>query len=868
MAFKPMNSSNTELSLDSPETMLHDIRSKKIAGALAPQADVWREYVENALEKSDVAIRLPTGSGKTLVGIALGEWRRRKYQERVVYLCPTNQLVYQVAKQAKEEYGIDVEPFTGSQKEYSLDSKRVYRRKTKIAVTSYSALFNTAPFFENPDVIILDDAHVSENYIASMWSLVIKRDSSNNKEKELFDTLIALLQNRVPEIDLSRAQKELDNSSRGWVEKIPSHIFYNSLDSLVEYLNNELNGLELNYPWSLIKDNLGACHCYISATQILVRPLIPPTYSHNAFDSAKQRIYMSATLGNGGDLERVTGRHNIYRLSPKSLPDAQGIGRRFFVFPEVAFEAKEDVEEVITEALNIFQRGLFITPSKTMADKRSDLLRKLEEYTIFNASEIEKSKEGFINSEKAAAIMANRYDGIDFPHDECRLLILEGLSKATNLQETFLMSKMSCNSLFHDRIQTRIVQAIGRCTRANRDYATVIIKGHEWIDYLLAKDNARYLQPEIQAELDFGEAQSNVELSDLLENLQAFEQHDDSWKDADKEIIRIRNKKEQTVPKEMNDLENVVSEEIKYVEKMWRGIYSDAFEHCRNILGKLNDPNLKGYRALWNYLAGSALDMAEKSYQVNKSNSKQYYEAAMKAAPGVSWLVGLAKTVDVSTETIDNQDLYLAPMIENIESFLLSLGFHHNRRFRQKTAEIITKIEKDDAKQFESGQLELGRMIGFNCGNTEERAAPDPWWIISKDKCIVFEDHTGSENGILSVEKARQVTTHDNWIRSNVTGINEKAEILKILITPVKEAAPGAREHLKDVYILTPDEFRKWAHKAIKVIREIRKELSHKCDLKWREKAARVLAEENLTPVKILEFFQSQKASDSLSEKS
>ena len=104
MAFKKTGS--TRLSVDSPESMLHDIRSKKIEGPLARQADIWREYTDKAIDKSDVAIRLPTGSGKTLVGIVLGEWRRRKYNERILYLCPTNQLVHQVAKQAREVYGI------------------------------------------------------------------------------------------------------------------------------------------------------------------------------------------------------------------------------------------------------------------------------------------------------------------------------------------------------------------------------------------------------------------------------------------------------------------------------------------------------------------------------------------------------------------------------------------------------------------------------------------------------------------------------------------------------------------------------------------------------------------------------------------
>lgn len=73
---------------DTPEALFLDLRSRKVQGLLSHQADVLREYVKKALDFPDVALQLPTGSGKTLVGLLLAEWRRRKFRERVVYLLP------------------------------------------------------------------------------------------------------------------------------------------------------------------------------------------------------------------------------------------------------------------------------------------------------------------------------------------------------------------------------------------------------------------------------------------------------------------------------------------------------------------------------------------------------------------------------------------------------------------------------------------------------------------------------------------------------------------------------------------------------------------------------------------------------------
>lgn len=124
MAFKINKGSS--LSLDSPESLFRDIKTKKIPGPLADQADLWREYQDKAIDKPDVALQLPTGGGKTLAGIVLAEWRRLKYQERVVFLCPTRQLVNQVAEQASEKYGIKVHGFTGPKSAYDKNAAAEY----------------------------------------------------------------------------------------------------------------------------------------------------------------------------------------------------------------------------------------------------------------------------------------------------------------------------------------------------------------------------------------------------------------------------------------------------------------------------------------------------------------------------------------------------------------------------------------------------------------------------------------------------------------------------------------------------------------------------------------------------------------------
>jgi Rad3-related DNA helicase len=126
----------------------------------------------------------------------------------------------------------------------------------------------------------------------------------------------------------------------------------------------------------MIRDHLHACHLYYTSNSILIRPLIAPTKSFAPFQNARQRIYMSATLGEGGDLERIFGRKNIERIPAPEGWDKQGIGRRFFVFPMRMWDEAASLSLAISWATK-FDRALVLTPSNRDADKVREAIRAL-----------------------------------------------------------------------------------------------------------------------------------------------------------------------------------------------------------------------------------------------------------------------------------------------------------------------------------------------------------------------------------------------------------------------------------------------------------------------------------------------------------
>lgn len=845
------------ISTDSPEILFRDLRNRNIQGLLSHQADTLRAYVETALNEPDVAFELPTGSGKTLVGLLLGEWRRRKYNERVVYLCPTNQLVNQVVEQSIN-YGIKVRGFTGSKSDYEPSFKSEYFNGETMAITSYSALFNVKPFFENPQLVILDDAHSAENYIANMWSLRIERFKDDHKI--LHQVLTSVLRDVITPSDYMRlVEKDIDTTwDFSWVEKLPTTEFYKIIPRIIEILDTHSNDSGLKFSWQVLRDHLYACHCYISRSEILIRPLLPPSNTHTPFANAKQRIYMSATLGEGGELERITGRKNIKRLQVQSGWDKQGVGRRLFFFPGRSLN-DEQTETLIMKMMMRASRSLIIVPDNRRYEEVANLVNSNSKFNIFTAKEIEKSKKPFVSSNQAVAIVANRYDGIDFINDECRLLILGGFPRATNLQEKFIIQKIGAVALFNDRILTRTQQAFGRCTRSSTDYSAVVIWDEELHNFLLMRDRRNYLHPELQAELDFGiEQAKDSNEQDFLGQFDIFIQHGDEWDEAENYIAAKRQELSKISLPGSENLNIAASDELEYQYAMWEGDYVRALESCKKVLSTLTHPELKGYRALWNYLAGSTAWLGTRAQMFSLDDqAREYFTNAQKAATTINWLVKIAKTIpNHNLQELEDTSKVLA-LIERFELVLENLGTINDTKFSKKEKYILEKIDSNNADDFEDAHKTLGWILGFDAGNENTNGAPDPWWSVDEDLCFIFEDYSDATNqdAALPVNKARQAALHPNWIRQRLD-LKQSSKIIPVIIAPTKTVDPEASLHLDGVYFWNTNDFREWAKKALTIIRELRATFPGSGDLAWRADAISKYKANKMDPDGILTLLQ------------
>lgn len=163
---------------------------KAVSGLWVHQGDVLRTYAADHERTQDLAIELPTGTGKTLPGLLIAEWVRRG-GERVAFATPTVQLASQVVATAGEE-GIPVVQLTGSATDWPISDQTAYESGDAIAVVTYSTIFNSHPKLLDAAVLIFDDAHSGEQFVGENYGIRVQR-SDENAYRTILDALAPLL---------------------------------------------------------------------------------------------------------------------------------------------------------------------------------------------------------------------------------------------------------------------------------------------------------------------------------------------------------------------------------------------------------------------------------------------------------------------------------------------------------------------------------------------------------------------------------------------------------------------------------------------------------------------------------------------------
>lgn len=255
------------MSTNSYELLFAQHRSAAVPNLWPWQSEVLGAYTAT---NGDAAVELPTGTGKTLIGLLAGEHFRQGEQGPVAFLAGNKQLAQQVERQARD-LGFPVVRFQGSKDSWSPRDVRQFNYGQAIGVMNYWNYFNAAPGVEPAGMLILDDVHLLEGPLRDLFTVCIRRGD------DLYEDVLQLIVARCPYYSLAEDMLNGVDSIHA-----PEMVVFPDSADLSDDVRalfdaRLVNGSEAWWGWQRVRERLEVCCWLVSARGVTFTPYIPPS---------------------------------------------------------------------------------------------------------------------------------------------------------------------------------------------------------------------------------------------------------------------------------------------------------------------------------------------------------------------------------------------------------------------------------------------------------------------------------------------------------------------------------------------------------------------------------------------------------------
>ena len=728
----------------------------------------------------DVLIKLPTGHGKTLIGLLILQSYLNETHKPALYLCPNTYLVSQTIKQAKE-FGIpvcaDADATPGFLPEMFGNGERIY-------VTTCRKLFNGKTLFGGPttkrqvvdvESIVMDDAHKCVEEIKESFSIKIERGYDQEPD-ELYTKLIDIFKEPL----IRQAPGSLADILQGRSEflLVPYWAWLENTSRVLKILQSNREREDISFVWDFLKNHLPDCHCYVSGRAIEITPRLIPLQEVPTFNDAKHRIFLSATLTEDSFLIRDLGVSQESVFHPIISGDVKYCGERLVVLPTLVRPSIQR-KELVNWFMNMSKKyaGIgFVVLVPSMFQSR---LWKDAGADVVLVSEIERALEKLqrelsARKRKVPMVLIGQYDGIDLPDDVCRVLLIDGLPGWSTLSDRYSsLVRRGVVSTRSKQIQ-RIEQGMGRGIRGPNDWCVVVIAGNDLTEFLSSNANRGYLSPEAQAQISIGQelaaemASEGKNVSTINKLIDQCIRREESWK----KFYRLR-MGGVTLP--IPNPENIErAKKERDAELDFIGGRPDKGETAlRSLADSSTDAKDEGW-----YLQS----LAEHLYIANRNRALELQITAQRQNPyllkpesGVSYQKissGLARTQNM---------ISVLHRYSSINEALVAL--------QSVLDDASFGIESDS---FEEAIKRLGESIGFKVQrpDAETGKGPDVLWAIGGSRYWIIEckDQVELDRTEISKTETGQMANSIAWFKK----LYSEAEGTFVFVHPASKLSSSA----------------------------------------------------------------------------
>lgn len=742
------------------------------------QQEVLTEWHANHRTQRDTIVKLHTGQGKTLIGLLMLQSLINEKKGPALYICPDNLLISQTKEQAKL-FGIKV-------CEDSDDIPDEFTSGEKIYVTSVQKLFNGLTKFSlgarslKVESILMDDAHACADRIRSACSLKIPQD------EHAYSELLSLFSHQLARQG-EGTFADIENKRYGSYLPVPYWAWLDNIEEIARILSRHQDKKSIRYAWPLIKDRLNQCQCVISGSSIEIEPHIAPLEMFGSYWKANQRIFMSATVTDDAFLVKGLRLTPQTITSPLTYAKEKWSGEKMVLIPSLMDESL-DRGFLVKYFANAWPKADFGRVALVSSFNNS---KDWSGYgaTVAEAENIQIRLADLKNKNfEKALVLVNRYDGIDLPDNDCRILIFDGKPHSQNLIDLYEEDCRPDAEATMMRAVRSVEQGLGRCVRGEKDYAAAVLTGPELIRLIRDKNSRKYLSSQVATQLEIGieismMAREDVTASDprkaLIGMLSQSLNRDNGWKNY--YIQRMQSVKERGANQLLLKIyKSELDAELLYQQ----GKHSEAVAAIQAII----DSNNLGTEDRGWYLQV----MARYSYLHQREQSNKYQIVAHRSNP---LLLAPISGVSFSKLTTTSQG-----RLERVKAWVANFGSYEQLNLH--LTEILDTLSfGKKADKFEDALDKLSFALGFKGERPDKiwKEGPDNLWAVNDTDYLLWECKNDALPNKAKIDKreSEQMNRSCAWFSKHYNG----GKSLNIIVHPSNNLE-SAGAFLNEVVVL------------------------------------------------------------------
>ncbi len=688
------------------------------------QESVLSSWFDNFQMKKDVILKLPTGEGKTLIGLMILQSKINQDKGSCLYVCPDKYLAEQVKEQANE-FGISVCSIEGDTlPDDFMNGERILVTHAHVIFNGKSKRFGIGTNSISVENILLDDAHSCIDVIKDACKIRISR------KFECYNLLLDLFKDSL-QSQGSGTFEDIKNKRKSAILAVPYWDWNVKKDEVISIIGkyNVYNEKGIWFAWDLLKDNLLNCIAVFSGNEIEITPYTLPIEQFGAFFNSNHRIFMSATISDDSFFIKDLGLTKDVIETPLTY-EKKWSGEKMVLIPSLIDQSlsRENIINWLGKWQKLSYGVLAITPS-TWHTKIWEKNGCIFVDKNNQEDEVKNLKSGVFSN---PLVMASKYDGIDLPDNMCRILILDSLPSTETITEKYIENCIPNSTFTKIKTAQTIEQGLGRAVRGEKDYCVALLIGSDLVKQIRYKSSREYLSPQTRKQIEIGlelatfskedkkDTQTYQELlvSVMIQSIK----RDGKWKDwyaEQMDEIELRN------PGRLKIDEIIILE--KEAETLFNNRkYVDASKKLQTLLDDFSDSlsdKEKGWylqnmaRYLYFSNPGEGMKMQVNAHQINKSLflPPQGYEVSK---------------IDLkSQERVNN----IKNRISDFENFDELIVY---------TDDIFSSLHFGiNAPKFESAMDELGQILGYNTERPDDswKAGPDNLWAIKEGEYLFIE---------------------------------------------------------------------------------------------------------------------------------